>query len=159
MKCIVFFYCRQELMVQQQPYIKGPSLTYKWNYSQYLLCVIDSLRKVSFNLINIRYYKNICIVECLFSIKMWKLWNYGIFEYVKIYSRLCSWESGPEIGRFNFYPKIKFNNSIVPPKFSPTRPSGPSWSVSRNVCIFIGRQVCPLPMRFFSRPLIGPQIT
>ena len=39
--------------------------------------------------------------------------------------------------------------------FSPTRPSGPSWSVSRDVCIFI----CPLPMRFFSRHLIGPQIT
>ena len=43
--------------------------------------------------------------------------------------------------------------------FSPTRPSGPSWSVSRDVCIFIYIFICPLPMRFFSRPLIGPQIT
>ena len=27
--------------------------------------------------------------------------------------------------------------------------------VDMSVCVF----VCPLPMRFFSRPLIGPQIT
>ena len=41
---------------------------------------------------------------------------------------------------------------------SPTRPSGPSWSWSWHVrvCVCVW---CPLPMQFFSRPLIGPQIT
>ena len=40
--------------------------------------------------------------------------------------------------------------------FSPTRPTGPSWSSSRDVHVSVE---CPLPMRFFSRPLIGPQVT
>ena len=42
--------------------------------------------------------------------------------------------------------------------FSPTRPSGPSWSSSRHVRVSVCLCVCPLPMQFFSRPLIGPQI-
>ena len=42
--------------------------------------------------------------------------------------------------------------------FSPTRPSGPSWSVGHNVHVY----VCPSIFNFnyfFSRPVIGPQIT
>ena len=39
-------------------------------------------------------------------------------------------------------------------------PRGPSWSESRHVRLFVCVSVeCPLPMRFFSRPIIGPQIT
>ena len=51
---------------------------------------------------------------------------------------------------------------IAYPDFHQLGPSGPSWSVSHrvrprdNICLCV---VCPLPMRFFSRPLIGPQIT
>ena len=41
--------------------------------------------------------------------------------------------------------------------FSPTRPSGPSCSSSRKVCLL--SFVCPLPMQFFLRPLIGPRVT
>ena len=37
--------------------------------------------------------------------------------------------------------------------FSPTWPSGPSWSSSRDFCLFI----CPLFIFFM--PLIGPQVT
>ena len=33
-------------------------------------------------------------------------------------------------------------------EFSPTRPSGPSWSISRDVRV-LSLFVCPLPMRFF----------
>ena len=40
--------------------------------------------------------------------------------------------------------------------FSPTRPSGPSGYSSRKVCLCV--LGCPLPMRFCSRPLIGPVI-
>ena len=39
--------------------------------------------------------------------------------------------------------------------FSPTRPSGPSWSSSLNVC---HRPSCPLFMWLFSRRLIGPYV-
>ena len=38
--------------------------------------------------------------------------------------------------------------------FSPTRPSGLSWSSSHRACLF----VCPLPVQFFPRLLIGPLI-
>ena len=34
-------------------------------------------------------------------------------------------------------------------------PSGPSWSVSHCVRPFVSDFVCPIPMRFFSRPLIA----
>ena len=40
-------------------------------------------------------------------------------------------------------------------QFSPTRPSGPSWSSSCNVFL----SVCPLFILFFPRPLIGTQVT
>ena len=33
--------------------------------------------------------------------------------------------------------------------FSPTRPSGPSWSSIRKVCVSVCLSVCPLLMRFF----------
>ena len=33
--------------------------------------------------------------------------------------------------------------------FSPTRPSGPSWSSSPDVRVCVCLSVCPLPMKFF----------
>ena len=41
--------------------------------------------------------------------------------------------------------------------FSKNRPLADSFIESR--CPSVGFSVCPLPMGFFSRPLIGPQIT
>ena len=44
--------------------------------------------------------------------------------------------------------------------FSPTRPSGPSWSESRHVRVFVIVFVCLSPSNaIFSSPLIGPQVT
>ena len=47
--------------------------------------------------------------------------------------------------------------------FSSNRPTGPIRSSSREVCPWLTGCVCvfvcPLPMRFFSKPLIGPQVT
>ena len=42
----------------------------------------------------------------------------------------------------------------------PTRPNGPSWSSSQHVRVFVCLCVwCPLPMQFFFRLLIDPQMT
>ena len=48
--------------------------------------------------------------------------------------------------------------------FSPNRPTRLIRSSSRDVCPSVRPSVrpylsCPLPLRFFSRPLIGPQVT
>ena len=43
--------------------------------------------------------------------------------------------------------------------FSSNRPTGPIRSSSRHVHVSIYLSICPLFMRFFSRPLIGPQVT
>ena len=36
---------------------------------------------------------------------------------------------------------------------------GPILSSSRDVHVYIYLSICPLPLQFFSRPFIGPQIT
>ena len=49
---------------------------------------------------------------------------------------------GQSMTYFRFFSCGGQNDFTVCNFFSPTRPSGPSWSSSRDVCLFVGLSVC-----------------
>ena len=70
------------------------------------------------------------------------------------------------VGNLNFFEKLYLTTFSIDVNVPPSRTQkvgfhqlGPlgrvGLVVDMSVCVF----VCPLPMRFFLRPLIGPQIT